>query len=183
MTQRDKRTLRIAATLLALYLVLFYGLRGLSRLEAHRADFAQRVLKVRSLKLDAQRYENKSLKLEKLRKTSQIGFSSLERNSLAGNASAAIQRAAQTSGVKLGPVRESPGSPAGKELTAMQLEATGPLPGALGWLHQLHALGFPLVVDSLQIDPDPRKPGEVKVILRVVLLDIDPWRPKEKSNG
>lgn len=183
LTPRDKRILRIAGIAIALYLILFYGVRGLLALEASRARYAQLVQKVRGLGLEAQQYENKVLKLEKLKKASRIELAGLQRDSLAGDASGAIQRAAQSSGIKLGPVRESPGSSTGKELAAMQLEATGPIPGALSLLHRLDTLGFPLVVDSLQIDPDSRKPGEVKLILRVVLLDIDHWRKKEKPNA
>jgi len=130
-----------------------------------------------------QRHQNKILLLEKLKRGSTMDLSKLPRASVVGQASEAIQKAAQASGIKLGPVRESPGSATGKELASMQLEASGPVTGVMTLLHRLDTLGFPLVVESLQIDPDSRKPGTVKLIIQVVLLDYERWKKEEGRNA
>jgi hypothetical protein len=61
----------------------------------------------------------------------------------------------------------------------MQLDATGPVAAIMSLLHQLETTGFPLIVDSIQIDPDPRGPGMVKLTLRIVILDHDLWKQPE----
>jgi hypothetical protein len=45
----------------------------------------------------------------------------------------------------------------------------------LGWVANLETLGFPLVVDSLQIEAEPRKPNILKVKLTVVIVDFEQW--------
>lgn len=179
LTPRDKRTIRLAAIGVALYLAVFYGARGFGHLETNRDLYLQMRQDARSLNVQLLRHEKKVLQLEKLRKSSRIDMSRLSRATLAAETSAAIQQAAQSSGVKLGPIRESPGSATARELAAMQLEGTGTVAAVMSLLHQLDTLGFPIVVESLQIDPDPGKPGHVKLILRAVLLDADQWKNEE----
>lgn len=174
------RTIRLAVVGIVFYLAVFYGARGLGHLEATRDHVAGLRLRAQNLSLELLRHEKKMLLLEKLRRASRMDVNRLSRAALAGETSAAIQKAALTSGVKLGPIRESPGSAGARELATMQLEGTGTVGAVMSLLHRLDTLGFPLVVDSLQIDPDPKKAGHVKVILRAVLLDADQWH-KEKD--
>ena len=61
----------------------------------------------------------------------------------------------------------------------MQLEGSGPIPAVMTLLHRLPTLGFPLVVDSLQITPEAAKPGVVKLNLTIIILDFESWKNAE----
>jgi hypothetical protein len=97
-------------------------------------------------------------------------------------ASAAIQQSALTGQVQLGPIRESPPRPSAKELASMQLEGIGPVPAVMKFLHRLETLGYPLILDSVQINPDATKPGMVKLNLTIVILDFEQWKNEEMRN-
>jgi hypothetical protein len=181
LTERDRRTLRLAVLALAIYLGLFYGTRGCTRLEARRAAYQQLLHQAEALRLELERQENRRLRLEKLKAASRIEVSQLASTTLVAQVSAAIQQAAQTAGVGIGSIRELPGSRSGAELAAIQLEAQGPLAGVVTLLDRLETLTFPLLVDSVQIDPDPRGPGVMKLTLRIVILDYDRWQREEDS--
>ena len=100
----------------------------------------------------------------------------LSKASLVAEASAAIQKAARNGGVQIGPVRESPARTSATELTSMQLEGVGPVPAVMTLLHRLETVGFPLIVDSVQINPEPSRPGTLKLSLTIVILDFDQWK-------
>jgi hypothetical protein len=98
----------------------------------------------------------------------------LSRTSVVAEASSAIQKAAMSGGVQVGPVRESPARPSSKELASVQLEGTGPVSAVMGLLNRLESVGFPLIIDSVQLTPDMR-PGQLKVNLTILILDFDQW--------
>jgi hypothetical protein len=181
LTQRDKRILRLAALAIGAYLVIFYGVRGLMALESGRSEYQQLKVEAQNLQTKVQRQRNKAVQLEKYKK--KMDLNGLSQATLVVQVSSAIQKAAQSEGVKLGPIREVAGNASAKELAAMQLEAVGPLPATMTLLHRLETLGFPLVVDSLQVDADSKQPGNVKLNLRVVVLDSKRWLAKEGSNA
>jgi hypothetical protein len=181
-SQRDKRTLRIAGIGIAIYLVLFFGLNGWKRLEAKRSEYRDLVTRAQRLKREVQPYENRVLLAQKLKQTFKMDPAALARLTLVADASAAIQKAAQSGKVQLGPIRESPGRGSGKELTSIQLEGTGPVPAIMGFLHKLESLGYPLVVDAVQLTPE-NKPGSVKMNLTIVILDFEQWKKEEAPNA
>ena len=112
--------------------------------------------------------------LKKLMDAARMDPSRLSRTSLVAEASSAIQKAALSGGIQVGPVRESPGRPASKELASMQMEGTGPVPAVMNLLSRLETVGFPLIIDSVQLTPDMR-PGQLKVNLTILILDVDQW--------
>lgn len=181
LTDRDKRTLRIAAVVIAVYLALFYGLGLVKKLELKRSAYQQLVRDATALEEEIRPYENRVLLLEKLRERFQIDFSQTNRSSLVGEASAAIQNAAKSSGIKLGPIRESPGSASSRELASMQLEGVGPVDAVIQLLWHVQTLGFPLMIDSVQVHPEPTKPGSVKLTLQLVLLNFEQWKEKRRN--
>ena len=61
----------------------------------------------------------------------------------------------------------------------MQFEGVGPVPAIVTFLHRLEVLGYPLVVDAVQINADPSKPGMAKLSLTIVILDFDQWKETE----
>jgi hypothetical protein len=91
-------------------------------------------------------------------------------------ASSAIQKAAQGGGFQVGPIREAPAHASGRELASIQFEGSGPVKGAVGLLHRLESVGYPLIIDSAQFTADPMRPGQLKVKLTVVILDFEQWK-------
>lgn len=181
LTQRDKRTIRIAAIGVSAYLLLFYGIDGWKRLETIRSNYDDLTRDATTARLEMERYENKILLIEKLKKSLRTEVPPPARESLVGRVGGAIQDAATASGVKLGPVRESPGSANGRELASIQLEATGPVPGVMTLLHRLQSLGYPLIIDSVQINTDPKQPAALKLNLRLALLDYESWKEENRA--
>ena len=181
LTERDKKTLRLGSIILAVYLTGFFGFRVVRALEQTRSDFEKLQTEARLLKDQLRPYETKLLKIEKLRSTLKLEVNKLKRESLVADASAAIQRSAMAGGIMLGPIRESAARPSAHELTTMQLEAFGQPSAILGFLHQLETLGFPLLLDSVQVSQDPTKPGMTKLTLLIQVLDFDQWKNQEEG--
>ncbi len=181
LSDRDKRALRLGAAGLAIYLVFFGGFRLVTTLEKSRERSLSLVREAQNIHRELVAHENKVLKVEKLRKLFQMDASKFSKTALVGQASAAIQTAAASSGLVVGPIRESAGRSASKELSTMQLEMAGPAPAILSILQRLPTLGFPLFMDSVQISQDPTKPGLTKLNLTIVILDFDQWKNEEEA--
>jgi len=202
LTDREQRTIRLAAGFLAIYLACFFGLRVWKQLEAKRTEYQQLQLDAQRLRRDILVGENKALLTQKLKDSFHIDFMKLSRTTLVAEASAAIQRAAQGGGVQIGPVRESPARASAKELASMQLEAMGPVPALMSFLHRLEGLGYPLIIDSVQLGAETGRPGmaagaagpgvpmgpggpggpggpALKMSLSIVILDYEAWKKQE----
>src|SRR5216117_419972 len=182
LSDHEKRTIRYAAVGISIYLVLFGGLRCWKYLEKKRADYQHLVKESSGLKQEVQRYETKVLVVKKLMESLRIEPAKLSRASVVGSTSSAIQKAAATGGLKLGPIRESPARASTKELASMQLEGSGPVPAVTTFLHRLENLGYPMIVDSVQLSPEPR-PGMLKLNLTIIILDFDQWKKEEVPNA
>jgi hypothetical protein len=183
LTARDKRTIRYAAVGIAIYLVAFIGFKSWRKIESNRKDYTQLIARVAHEQQQIRDYENKVLLFEKLSELYRIDPRKLPKETLAAEASAAIQNAARQGGFKLGPFRETPGRSGGRELTSIQFDGIGPLPAALTLIHNLQTLGYPLVIDSLQLTQDPTKPGMLKVNATVVLLNFETWKKETPPNA
>jgi hypothetical protein len=131
------------------------------------------------LRRDLRPYENRILLTQKLRETLRMKPRAFSRNSLVAETSAALQREAVNLKVQLGQVRETAARPSAKELASMQIEGVGPVPAVAAFLSRLEALGYPLIVDAIQLSGDPAKPGIVKLNISVVILDFDAWTTAE----
>ena len=182
LSQRDRRTLRYGGIAIAAYLVLFYGLLGWKKLESRRADYQRLVTEARDMKQRLDPYATKLLLIEKLRGTSGVDPSKLTRATIVAQASADLQQAAGMDGIKLGPVRETPGSANKKELTSMQFEAVGPVKAIASLIHKIETLGYPLIIDALELAVDPREPGKLKLNVKLVILDFEQWKKERKSD-
>ena len=177
MTDSEKRTLRLGTIGLAIYLVVFAGFSVCKKLEKWRTDYGKMALDAEKLRQEIRPYENKVLLLEKLKGT--LDPSKLSKTTLVADASSAIQKAAMTGGVQLGPIRESPPRPSAKELASMQLEGMGQPRSMISFLERLNMLGFPLLIDNVQIGVDPTKPGMIKLSLTIIILDYEQWKNEE----
>jgi hypothetical protein len=182
LTHREKRTVRLAAIAITIYLALFFGLRAWKSLEARRSEYQQLSIDAQRLKRDLQPYENRILLAQKLKENFRLEPEKLSRASVVAEASAAIQKAAGSIKVQLGQVRESAARPPAKELVSMQLEGSGPVPAVMAFLHRLETLGYPVIIDSLQISGDAR-PGMIKLNLTIVILDFEQWKKEEMPNA
>lgn len=182
LTDNEKRTLRRAAIAISIYLILFLTFRAWRFCETKRSDYFKLVKEAKSLKQELQPYENKLLLLDKLKETFHMNPAKLSKATLVAEASAAIQKAAQGGGFQLGPIRESAARPSARELTSMQIEGFGPVPAAIALLHRLGTLGYPVILDTVQINLDPTKPGMIKLNLTLVILDFEQWKTPEARN-
>jgi hypothetical protein len=183
LTERDQKTARLGAIAVAIYLALFFGWRGWNYLEARRAEYRQLVTDAQRLKRDLMPYENRVLLAQKLKEAFHLDPEKLSTVTLVAEASAAIQKAAAMGGVQVGPIRESPARSSARELTSMQLEGMGPVPAVITLIHRLESIGFPLVIDSIQLGADATKPGVMKINFTVVILNFGQWKIEEKPHA
>ncbi len=174
LTHHERRTVRFGAAVIVIYLLLFGGFQAWKYLAKCRADYAQLVSQADRLKQEVLLYDDRALVVKKLMESLHLDPANLSRTSVVAQASAAIQKAAMSGGVQVGPIRESPARPSSKELASVQLEGTGPVPAVMGLLNRLEGIGFPLIIDSVQLTPDMR-PGQLKVNLTILILDFDYW--------
>jgi hypothetical protein len=174
LTPHEKRTVRFGAAVIVIYLLVFGGLQVWRYFVRSRADYQQLVSQADRLKQEVRLYDDRVSAVKKLMESLRLDPAKLARTSVVAEASAAIQKAALSGGVQVGPVRESPARPSSKELATVQLEGTGPVPAVMGLLSRLESVGFPLIIDSVQLTPDMR-PGQLKVNLTILILDFEQW--------
>lgn len=179
LTASEKRTIRFAAIGLGAYLVLFGGFKVWGYFTKQRADYLTMAAEAQSLKAESKTYPDKVATVKKLMEDFHLDPARLVKNSTVAEASAAIQKAAASGRVGLGTIRESPGRSANKELATIQFEATGPVVPVMSLLHQLPLLGFPLVIDSVQLTADATRPGQLKLALTILVLDFEQWKKAE----
>jgi hypothetical protein len=176
LTQHEKRTIRIGGALIAVYLLLFGGARVWSFLEKKRTDYAKLKGEAENLAAEIQTYQAKADSAHKLMEAFKLDPAKLNKSTAVAEASAAIQKAAAAGGIQLGAIRESPARPSNKELATIQIEATGPVPVVTALLSRLDSVGYPLVIETVQITPMPMGPGMVKLGLTIVILDFEQWK-------
>jgi hypothetical protein len=182
LTDREKRTIRFGASVIAIYGLLFGGFQVWKFFGKRHTDYQRLLMQAEALKREVRVYEDRALVVKKLMEGFRMDPAKLSRTTVVAEASAAIQKAATGGGVKLGPVRESPARPSSKELASMQLEGTGPVPAVMGLLSRLQSVGYPLVIDSVQLTPD-MKPGQIRVSLTILILDFEQWKKEGQPNA
>lgn len=181
LTPSERRTVRLGAIGLGIYLAVFFGFQSWKSLNRQRTEYDR-------LHSEAVTWKNR---LEVSREKAQLARDLMEqvrfdpvqlsRTSVVAQASAAIQQAALGGGLQLGPIRESSGRSSARELAAMQLEGVGPPTGVLRFLHDLGNLGFPLIAESVLFTPEPRQPGRLKLNVTIVILDFERWDPPQEN--
>jgi hypothetical protein len=179
-SDREKKLIRYSAIGLSIYLVLFFVAKPLQQ---HRTEYLKVVKEAEALRARVQPFEARAEKLQGLMESFQFDPAQLKRNSLVGEASVAIQKAAIGSGIQVGTVRESPTRAVGKDLASLQFEGTGQVPAVMSLLKRIETLGFPMIVDSVQVTPEKRGPGMVKLSLTIVILDYEQFKTEEKPNA
>src|SRR5208282_5251022 len=109
LTAHEKRTIRLGAIVLAVYLALFFGSSAFKFFQTRRADYHARVLEARAMRHEIESYQDKILVVKKLMEDFHMDPATLKRATLVAEASAAIQKAAGAAGIGAGPIRELPG--------------------------------------------------------------------------
>jgi hypothetical protein len=175
MTTQEKRTLKWGSILLALYLVVFLLTRN-GKGNGSTSEYERFAGSETSFMQEVRKLETKELQLEKLNQTFKMDPARFSKTTVVADASAAIQNAATGGGITIGPIRESAARSSAREITSMQIEGVGPVPAAMKFLHQINGLGYPLLIDSLQINPDNSQPGNIKINLTIVILDYEQWK-------
>jgi len=170
---REKRTVRLAGIGIAIYLALFGGLQVWKFFDKKRADYRQLVLEAKNLRERIQPYQDKVLVVKKMMDDFHVDPARLKKETVVSDASAAIQKAAKSGGLQLGPIRESQSHGAGKSLATVQLEGAGQVSAVLTFLARLNSIGFPVVLDAVQFTADNRRPGQIKINLTLIILDFD----------
>jgi hypothetical protein len=181
LSKQEKRTLGIGAAILLIYFVGFGGMQAWRFLAKRHSDYQQLVQDAEKLRGEVKDYQGRADQLKMLMETNHIDPAKLTKASVVAQASSAIQKAALSGGMQVGPVRESGARPSSKELASMQLEGSGPVPAVMGFLSRLESIGYPLIIDSLQLTPDQR-PGQVKLSLTLVILDYEQWKKEGAPN-
>lgn len=176
MTDRDKKTIRIAGIAIVIYLAGFAGFKLWRTGASNQDDYQSLVKKTDRLQAEVRAHENKVLLFDKLSDLYKIDPRKIKKETLVADASAAIQSAAQQGGIQLGPLRESPARSTGRELTTIQVEGSGQVSSALGLLHRLQTLGYPILIDSIQFSPAQGRPGQVKVNVTITILNYDQFK-------
>jgi len=183
LTDRDRRTVRLATLGLGLYLALFFGFKVWGSLRGRRAEYAQLRREAVTLRQKFDLYHSRTVRLKRLMESFQMDPAQLNPTTLVADASAALQQTAMQGGLQLGPIRETLSRTSDRELGTIRLEAAGQVPQLITFLHRLRSLGFPLIIDSLQFSPEPRRPGFIKIQLGLILLNYDRWDEKEAPNA
>ena len=137
------------------------------------------VREAKNLKLEVLPYEAKVEAVNKWMGTAKLDPVKLVRSTLVAQASAAIQKQAMAGGLQISLLRETSSRGVEKELASVQLEGMGPVPALMSFLAAIGNLGVPLVVDTVQLNADPTKPGVVRMSLVIVVLDFDQWKATE----
>ena len=171
LSQRDQRTLRLALAGIVIYLCVFYGAEGIAKLEKQRKDYHALLDRAQNLKREFEPFRTKVELMEKLKGNFRLDLASLKPDTLIADTSATIQRVALAQGIELGPLREASPRVGSRELTSIQLEGTGKVPAILSLLHQLTTLGYPVLLDQVQLTPQTSQPGLLKFNLTLVILD------------
>ncbi|HEV8542170.1 MAG TPA: hypothetical protein VGR78_07255 [Verrucomicrobiae bacterium] len=183
LTAREKRTVRVAVIGIAIYLAVFLGFRLWQKLEAGRTNYQQLLTRLQREQRDVRTAENQVRLFQKLTEAYRLDPRKLPKETLVAEASSAIQNAARQGGFQLGPVRESAGRGSSRELSTIQFDGFGPLPAALTMIHKIQTLGYPVMIDSLQLAQDPTKPGMLKVNATLVILNFEQWKTEEVPNA
>jgi len=183
LTDQEKRTIRLGSMALALGLVFAVGLWCVKHMQARRSAYRALLVEAQDVRDQIDLYRDKAEVTQKLIDNFHLDPMTLSRTTLVAQASAAIQKASGEAGVAPGPMRETAARGTSKEMASIQFEGSGPVPAVMALLYKLERAGSPLIIDSVRISSDPRRPGNVKVSLTIVVLDFDQWKEEGQPNA
>lgn len=183
LTDQEKRSIRWATIGIAIYLLLFCGFKMWQLLHHQRADYVKLVEDAKALKSKIEKYQQRAEVVKRMMEDYHLDPAKLSRETIVGEASSAIQKAATGSGVQVGAVRETASRGNGDEIATMQVEASGQVAAVTGMLNRMQTLGYPLLIDSVQISSDSARPGMMKLTLTIVILNYENWKNREATHA
>lgn len=183
LSPQEKRTIRIAGIALGVYLVLFCGFLLWKGLETRRAAYRDEVAEAQGLREKLEIYKDKAALIGDLMERYHMDPTMLARTNVVAEASAALQKAAMAAGINPGTIRETPAQGTAREVASIQFEGSGRVEGLMSLLYHLPALGYPLLLDEMQITSDPRMPGGVKFNLTIAVLDFEKWSQTQEDHA
>jgi hypothetical protein len=182
LTPQEKRTIRIGTVLIGVYLLFFCGFQMWKSLEKRRVEYQQLVSDAHDLRLKIQSYQDKAEVAKKLMEDFQLDPGKLTNETVVAQASSAIQKAASSTGIQVGAIHETATRPSADAVASLQFEGSGSVPAITGLLSRMQTLGFPVIIESVQLTPDNR-PGNLKVSLTITILDFKNWKAPEASHA
>ncbi len=182
-SEKDKRTIRWASIGIIIYLLVFYGGLGIKKLKTRSADYQELSKKAAQLKVDLQNYETEMIRLQKLKRSFNFNPSSEFEETLVSEVSAAIQESAKRNRIKLKFINESGARPSSAIRASMRMEGEGAMTSVIRFLDGMGRLGFPLFVESVQIEGGGRRPGQLQFNLEALILDYNAFKASEDDNA
>jgi hypothetical protein len=183
LTPSEKRTITYGGIALGAILCLFGGMKIWGALQKDSATYVQLVADSKDLRQKLGYYDDRILLTKKMMDEFHLDPAKLTHATVVGEASQKIQQTAASGGIQVGPIRETAAKSSAKELAALQFEGSGPIPAVLGLLKRMETLGYPLVVDSVDITPNPMRPDQINIHMTVVILDFDQWKTEGKPHA
>ena len=177
----EKRTIRIGAVVVGACLVFFCGQQVWKLFAGQNAEYKRLLAEADTLRGELKPYKGKTEDVKTLMERFHMDPNRLSRTSVVAEASAAILKTAASSGVQIGPTRETAARQSNKEIASIQLDCTGQISNLLGFLHRFESIGYPIIVDSVQLSSDPSKPGNLKMHVGLVILDFEQWKAEERT--
>jgi hypothetical protein len=183
LTQREERTIRYGGIGIGIYLALFCAFHVWKFFENKRSDYKDLVQQAHDLKNRIEPYQTKFLVAQKLMTDYHLNPAKLSEESVVAQASAAIQDEANADGIGLGAIHESAAQSAGLELATIHIEGSGQVPAMLKLLDRLQRLGYPLIIQSVQMNSDAMQPGHIKFDMTISVLDFEQREKKEAAHA
>jgi len=169
-------------TLVVIYLLLLSGWKAYRYLEEKREAYQVAKLEAEETKLRVYRQEVKARRFRHLKKSWNLNFDKLKPETLVGEAREAILKAAQVAKVHIGSSRESHRASSARELATIQLAGEGSTMSVVNFLQSLRGLGYPIVLDHLQINIIDQKPGHVTLTLNILVMNFNAWKMEEEGD-
>ena len=183
LTASEKRTLRLGGIALGIYLVLFAGLRGASYFGQRRAEYQRLSREATELKLKLDLYQARGERVQRYMETFKMDPARLTNAVIIAQAGAEIQRLGASGGLMISSIRETVNRGSEPEVGSLQVDGAGPAAAIVTFLHNVRGCGFPVVIDSVQINGEPTRPGPLKVNLSILILNFDRWTEKGVPRG
>jgi len=176
----EKRTIRLGAAFVAACLLFVCVQQVWKFFARQRTEYKALLTQADNLRAEIKPYKGKVEDVQAFMEKFHMDPNQLSRTSVVAEASAAILKTANASGVQLGQMRESAARQSNKELASIQLDCTGQVPNLLGFLHRFEIIGYPIVIDAVQLSPDASKPGNLKMHIGLIILDFEQWKADER---
>jgi len=182
LSDREKRTIRIAGIALGAYLVLFTAHKVHSALEGERRAYDTLRQEADTLRIRLLKETRKRARLQGLRDHWKLGVDRLALDTVVGDARVAIEKAARACRVGLGFAREAPGRARAHVLAVFQLSGSGKTDAVAKFFDQISRTGYPVLLDTIHLKA-MKAPEMVTFSFSVSLVDYVNWTAPEGSRA